>query len=160
MLIEALRTVSVPLEAPILTEVAAPNKLPVNAFVLNTLAVPVLDVTMLGLVPFKFSAVALVPVIVALPIVNVPLEAPIAMVVAAPNKLPVRALVLNTAAVPVLDVIMAGLAPFKFSAVALAAVIVAFRKFNVPLVAPIVTVVAAPNAFTVVAVASTSENVV
>ena len=43
-----------------------------------------LDVTILGLVPFMLNAVALVPVIVALPIVNVPLLAPIDIVVADP----------------------------------------------------------------------------
>ena len=36
-----LPIVSVPVLAPMLTAVAAPNKLPVNAPVLNTLAVPV-----------------------------------------------------------------------------------------------------------------------
>ena len=35
-------------EVAIFTAVATPNKLPVNAFVLNTLAVPVLDVAILG----------------------------------------------------------------------------------------------------------------
>ena len=82
-----------------LTAVAAPNKLPVNAPVLNTLAVPALVVTILGLAPFKLKVVAFVPVIVALPIVNVPVEAPILTAVAAPNKLPVNAPVLNTFAV-------------------------------------------------------------
>ena len=45
---------------------------------------PVLDVTILGLAPFILNVVALVPVIVALPIVNVPLFAPIDTVVADP----------------------------------------------------------------------------
>jgi len=63
-------------------------------------------------------------------------------------------LVLNTLPVPVLLVTILGLVPFKLRVVALAAVIVVLRKFKVPVVAPTVIVVAAPKAFTVVALLS------
>jgi len=122
----ALRKFNVPLVAPIVTVVAAPNKLPVNAFVLNTAAVPVSLVTIAGLAPLTFIVVALPSVTVALLILAVPVVAPIDIVVAAPNKFPVRAFVLNTAAVPVELVTIPGLAPFKFSAVAFDKVTVAF----------------------------------
>jgi len=78
---------------------AAPNKLPVRALVLNTEAVPVEVVAIDGDAPFKFNTVALVPVIVPLPIVSVPDEAPILTAVAAPKALTVVAVVLNTASV-------------------------------------------------------------
>ena len=69
--------------------VAALNKLPVKEFVVNTLAVPLLVVVILGLAPFKFNEVAFVAVIVALPIVSVPLDPPIPNVVAAPASVAV-----------------------------------------------------------------------
>jgi hypothetical protein len=59
---------------------------------LNTLAV-VLVVAILGLAPFKFSVVALVPVMLALPIVIVPVLAPMFNDVAAPAKFTVVAVV-------------------------------------------------------------------
>jgi len=99
--------------------------------------VPVLDVAILGLVPFILNVASVVPVSVGLPRVIVPVLAPIPIVVAAPNRLPVKALVLNTLAVPVLVVAILGSVPFILKAVALAAVIVALRRFMVPLLAPI-----------------------
>ena len=56
---------------------------------------PVELVAIVGEAPFILNVVAFVPVIVALPIVNVPEEPPIANVVAAPNALTVLAVVLN-----------------------------------------------------------------
>ena len=63
--------------------------MPVKAFVVNTLAVPLLLVAIVGLAPFKFNVVALVAVIVALPIVSVPLAPPIPSVVADPASVAV-----------------------------------------------------------------------
>jgi hypothetical protein len=86
--------VIVPEFAPTLIVVAAPNRFPVKALVLNTLTVPVDVVVIDGEAPFRFNDVALVPVIVGLPIVTVPVAAPTPIVVAAPNALTVVAVVL------------------------------------------------------------------
>ena len=78
--------------------------MPVKIFVLKTLAVPFELVTILGLAPFMLNEVALVPVMVVFPIVNVPVAAPIPIVVAAPAKLTVVAVlfkILNVVAVVV-----------------------------------------------------------
>jgi len=58
--------------------------------------------------------------------------------------------VLITDAVPVLVVEILGEAPLRFNTVALVAVIVAFPTVSVPVLAPILRVVAAPAKFTVV----------
>ena len=113
--------------------VAEPNKLPVVAFVLNTLAV-VLVVVILGLAPFILNVVALVPVIVALPIVNVPVAAPIPITVAAPAKLTVVATVL-----------------YRFCVVCVP-ITVGLPIVSVPLIPPIANVVAAPAKLTVEAI--------
>ena len=73
------------------------------------------------------------------------------IVVAAPPRLRVVALVLNTEAVPVLLVAMDGLAPFRLSAVALVPVIVGLPIVKVPEAAPMFSAVAAPAKFIVVA---------
>ena len=81
---------------------------------MNTLAVPVLVVAITGSAPFILNVVAVVPVITGLPIVNVPVEAPIPSVVAAPAKLTVVAVALIKLKVvlPVVKlVVIAGLVP-------------------------------------------------
>jgi len=60
--------------------------------------------------------------------------------------------------VPVLVEVIAGEAPLRAKEVALAHVSVTFRKFIVPVAAPIVSVVAAPPMLRVVAVAFTKSN--
>ena len=155
-----LATVIVPVAAPMVTVVAAPNKLPVNAPVLNTLAVPADVVTILGLAPFMLNVVALAAVMVALRKFNVPVVAPIVAVVAAPNKLPVNALVLNTLAVAVLEVTILGLAPFMLNVAKVVPVNVGLPKVIVPVAAPMPIVVAAPPKLIVVAVVLSSANVV
>ena len=137
---------------PIEIVVAAPPRFSVVALVLNTEAVAVLVVEMDGLAPFRFNAVALVPVIVGLPITRVPVAAPMLTEVAAPKRLPVRALVLKTETVPLLEVTMDGLAPFKFRVVAFVPVMVGLATVRVPVAAPTFNEVAAPPRFRVVAV--------
>ena len=62
---------------------------------LKTDAVPVLVVAIAGLAPFRFRAVALVPVMVGLATVRVPVAAPRLREVAAPAKLRVVAVALK-----------------------------------------------------------------
>ena len=76
-------------------EVAAPNRFPVRALVLNTEAVPVLEVKIDGLAPFRLRVVAFVPVMVGLAIVSVPVAAPKLREVAAPPRFKVVAVVLK-----------------------------------------------------------------
>jgi hypothetical protein len=116
--VKLLLTVVVPVEAPIETVVAAPPMFSVVTVALNTEAV-VLVVVIAGDAPLRANDVALVAVIVGLPRVNVPVEAPIETAVAAPNNAPVNALVLNTEAVPVEVVVIDGDAPFIVNEVAL-----------------------------------------
>ena len=149
------RSVNVALVAlPMLTAVAAPNKLPVNTFVLNIDPVPVLDVTMLGLAPFMLNVVALVPVIVGLPIVSVPVAAPIPSAVAAPAKFIVVAVVLARLN-ELVDTVKSP--PSMFTSPSTSKLLLIFV---VPVAAPISSVVAAPAKFTVVALALTRLNVV
>lgn len=122
--------------------------LPVSAAVLNTLAVAVLVVPILGLAPFMVKLVALGKDSVGLLICVDPVDAPIATVVAAPNALTVNKLVLNSVNVPVLELATVGLTPLMFKVVALPNVTVALLIVVVPVAAPIATAVAAPNAFT------------
>ena len=110
---------------PMFKEVAAPNMLPVSALVLNTLAVPILLVPILGLAPFMVILVALGNDSVGLLICVLPVLAPIDTVVAAPNAFTVNRLVLNNVRVPVLVLARVGLVPLMFHAVALASVTVA-----------------------------------
>jgi hypothetical protein len=116
---------------------------------LNTEAV-VLVVVIDGDAPLRANEVALVAVIVGLPRVSVPVAAPIETAVAAPNKAPVNALVLNTEAVPVEVVVSDGDTPFIVNEVALGLASVTLLTVNVPVAAPNVVAVEAPNAFTVV----------
>ena len=112
---------------------APPAMLTVTALVLNNDAVPALDVTILGLAPFMFNVVPLVIVKVGFPTVNVPVAAPILNAVAAPPKLIVVGVALNSVNVEL-----------GFS-------IVAFFRFIVPVAAPMLTLVAAPAKLIVVA---------
>ena len=157
-------TVVVPPAAPIETVVAAPPMFKVVAVVLKTLAVVAEEAAMVAavapvkfkaaLAPPRFKAVALVKVTVGLRIEAVPPLAPMfTAVVAAPNKLPVKALVLKTDAVPVEVVAIAGLAPLMFRVVRLAKVTVGLLMVAVPVEAPMLNVVAAPPMFKVVALA-------
>jgi hypothetical protein len=92
------------------------------------------------------------PVIVTLLLtVVVPVDAPIATVVAAPPMFNVVTVALKTEAV-VLLVEIAGEAPLILRVVAFARVTVALRIVCVPVVAPTVVAVEAPKALTVVAV--------
>lgn len=137
---------------PNVYEVVAPNCAPVRILVLNNEPVPVLVDVMLGEAPFIANEVALAAVNVTLRKFKVPVVAPIVTVVAAPKMFPVKAAALKTEAVPVLLVVILGDAPFIAKLVALAAVNVTFLRLSVPVVAPIVKVVAAPNKFPIVAV--------
>jgi hypothetical protein len=102
------------------------------------------------------NAVAVVPVIVGMPIVSVPVAAPTAIVVAAPNAFTVVALVLKTVAVPVAVVVISA----PLTARSPVTTVLALLIVAVPVAAPILTVVPAPAKFTVVAVALTKLNVV
>jgi hypothetical protein len=95
--------VAVPVVAPNVNAVAAPNALTVVTFALNNVKVPVVEAAIVGSLPLIFTFVALVNVAVVLPTVKVPVAAPIEIVVAAPNALTVVLLVLNNVTVPVVD---------------------------------------------------------
>jgi hypothetical protein len=96
-LVIALKPVAkVEAAAPALIVVAAPPTFRVVVVVLKTLAV-VDVVAITGLAPFRFSAVAFVPVMVTFPMAKVPVAAPRLRVVAAPPTFSVVATVLAKA---------------------------------------------------------------
>jgi hypothetical protein len=154
-----LPTVKVPVDAPIAIVVAAPKALTVVTFVLNNVNVPVVDAAIVGALPLILTFVAFVNVAVVLPTVKVPVDAPIAIVVAAPKALTVVLLVLNNVTVPVVDAWITGALPLMFTTVAFANVAVVFLMVAVPVVAPKVNAVAAPKAFTVATFVLNSVNV-
>jgi len=149
--IVGLPIVSVPVEAPIETAVAAPNKAPVNALVLNTEAVPVEVVVSEGDAPFIVNEVALGFANVTLLTVNVPVDAPNVVAVEAPNAFTVVKAVLNSVRVPVDVEAIVGETPLMLRAVALVNVTVGLAIVAVPVEAPRANVVAAPPMFSVVA---------
>ena len=145
----ALLIVVVPVAAPIETVVPAPAIFTVVAFVLNNVAVPVAVVV----ISAPFTAKSPVTTVLALRIVVVPVTAPIVIAVPAPNKLPVVAVVLIRLNVVWLVVISPPRTSRSKSTCKLLFTSV------VPVTAPIKIVVAAPNAFTVVALALAKLNV-
>ena len=150
-----LRIAVLPVVAAMVSVVAAPAKFTVVAVVLNT------------------SCVVLVPTTVGLLMVSVPVVAPKSIAVASPNALTVVAVVsnrLNVVAVVVTSPPLTARSSVNVAnpvtssvppTVALPTTSSnAFRTVNVPVVAPIVNVVAAPAKFNVVAVVLAKLNVV
>ena len=99
--------------------------------------------------------------VLALPmlIVCAAVALPILTVVAAPNAVAVVRLVLKNVSVPVLVPAKVGFAPLTLTVVAVDNVIVGFLIVVVPVVAPIVIAVPAPNKLPVVAVVLAILNV-
>ena len=95
--------VAVPVAAPNVKAVAAPNALTVVTFALNNVKVPVVEAAIVGSLPLMFTFVALENVAVVFLIVAVPVVAPKVNAVAAPNAFTVVLLVLKSVTVPVVD---------------------------------------------------------
>jgi hypothetical protein len=135
-----------------LSVVVPPGVAPILTLVVDDAAPPVPMFTVLVVA----AAVALVIKFNVTAVVGVP---PIAKVVAAPKAFTVTRLVLNNVNVPVELLAKVGLAPFILKVVALLKVTVALAIVVVPVLAPILRVVAAPAKETLVETVLNKVNV-